>query len=107
MNYRKGDKVSVLGIVKHNQNEDKNIFVDVIGSHDTLWLKPEDMTLVEPMFEVGDGCTFTYTSTGAGETTGTGVILAISDGHAWIDRGGGDYCTRMLTTIERVDSDEE
>jgi len=102
MNYRKGDKVSVLGIVKHNQNEDKNIFVDVIGSHETLWLEPKDMTLVAPMFEVGDECQWG----GTGESLGIGTVLAISDGHAWIDRGGGDYCTRMLTTIERVDSDD-
>lgn len=108
MKYRKGDKVSVLGIVKHNQNEDKNIFVDVIGTHDTLWLKPEDMTLVAPMFEVGDKCQWASDpAIGVAEDDPIGTILAISDGHAWIDRGGGDYCTRMLTTIERVDIDDE
>ena len=101
MKYRQGDKVSVLGIVKHNQSDDKRVFVDVIGSHDTLWLEPKDMTLVAPMFEVGDRCDWEVDGGRNG-----GIILAVSDGHAWINLDGGYYCTRMLTTIERIDSDE-
>lgn len=93
--FRKGDVVSVRGVVKHEQGDDERIFVDIIGCHDTVWLKPTDMTLVQPMFEIGDSIYW-------GEH-GAGIILAIQDGHAWIGMESGDYCTRLLTAIERAE----
>jgi len=97
MNYRKGDIVSVLGIVRHDEGDDDGVFVDITDRHDTLWVSPKGLTLVAAKFEVGDKCQFMDFS---------GIVLAISDGHAWIDMGGGNYCTRQLTSIERIESDE-
>ncbi len=108
MNFRKGDTVSLQGIVKHNfdaSDADKRVFVDVIGSHETLWLKPDDITLVGQLFEVGDSARWLVS--GDADTFQYGVILAINDGHAWIDMGGGDYCTRLLTAIERVEVSDD
>jgi hypothetical protein len=107
MNFRKGDTVSLRGTVKHDfspdgKDGDKRVFVDLIGTHETVWIKPEDLTLVGQMFEVGDSVRWQN----AGEELFLyGVILAISDGHAWIDYGQGEYCTRMLTSVERVQID--
>ena len=98
MNFRKGDHVSIVGIVKHNVEAGEKIFVELPGYHSDIWVSPDVLTLVQAHFDVGDKCQWADI---------TGIILAISDGHAWIDRGGGDYCTRLLMTIERVDSDEE
>lgn len=99
MTYRKGDRVSIQGIVKHNQGDDKRIFIDVVGSYETLWMEPGHLTLVTPLFEIGDKCKW--------GDHGRGDILSIANDHAWIiTAGGGDYCTRLLTSIERVDSDE-
>jgi hypothetical protein len=105
MNFRRGDKVSIVGTVKHNfttdqADPDKRVFVDVDGTHETIWIKPDCVTLKQSHFEVDDRCTW------EGWTDDPGTILAISEGHAWIDMGGGSYCTRLLTTIERVDDDE-
>ncbi len=105
MNFRKGDTVSLQGVIKHNYDEtdsDKRVFVDVIGSHDTLWMKPEDITLVGQLFEVGDSARW-LVSGGQEVSYQYGTVLAINDDHAWIDLGNGDYCTRLLTTIERVE----
>ena len=93
--FKKGDVVSLQGTIKHDQgDEEKNIFVDVIGAHDTLWMKPQDMTLVQPFFEVGDAVCW--------GDQGSGIVHAINDGHAWIGMASGDYCTRLLSTIQRV-----
>lgn len=99
MNYRKGDIVSVLATVKHDADDSKErLFLDVNGSHETLWLKPHEVTLVAPNFQVGDGVIW---------EDGLGEILAISGDHAWIEYGNGNYCTRMLGSIKRSASQPE
>ena len=99
MKFRKGDIVSLRGTVKHNFDpydceKDTRVFVDIVGSHETIWIKPEDVTLVQPMFEIGDQVRW--------DEHGAGTIVAINDGHAWIGMESGDYCTRLLTAIERM-----
>lgn len=53
MNFRKGDIVSMRGVVKHNFDKCGRVFVDVEGCHDTLRLGPERLTLVSAKFEIG------------------------------------------------------
>lgn len=99
MQYRKGDIVTMRGTVKHDSDGTKErLFIDVIGGHETLWLAPKDITLIQPHFEVGDGVLW---------ENGLGEILAISGDHAWIEYGNGNYCTRMLSTIQRSASQPE
>lgn len=95
MQYRKGDIVTLRGRVKHDGDGTKErLFIDVIGSHETLWMAPKDIELAQAHFEIGDRVTW---------DGGNGEILAISDDHAWIGRGGGDYCTRLFGSIQRSD----
>lgn len=100
MVFRKGDKVSITGTIKYRPKPDEHIFIEVDGKTDDVWIHPNFVTLVEPFFEPGDECTFQVQ--GYGEKTGT--VLASSGGHAWIDLGGGEYCTRTLGSIQRVES---
>jgi hypothetical protein len=97
--FRKGDKVSVTGIVMYDPSPGKNIFIDVGASKD-IWVDPDSIQLVQAYFEVGDECSWP----GSLDQTMTGTALAISNGHAWIDMGDGQYCTRLLTKIDRIDS---
>lgn len=105
MKFRKGDKVSLVGVVKYDSDQidtdgDKRIFVTV--GHDDLWLKPEMVKMVAPVFEVDDDVSWDDI-----DGTQVGTILAISNEHAWLDLGGGGYCTRMLHTISRVDRSDD
>ena len=102
MNLRKGDRVSIVGTIKHNPDGKEKIFIELPDYHSDIWVSQNVVMLVQAYFEVGDQCTFRSDS-----EPFSGTILAINDGHAWIDLGGGSYCTRMLTSIERVDDETE
>ena len=103
MKYRKGDKVSVTGTVTHDQREDKEVFVRLDGYYTDIMLPAANFTLVQPRFDVGDTVVLAE-----GPCQGQrGEILAMQNDHAWIDLGGGDYCTRMLSSIKRVEPETE
>lgn len=96
MNFRKGDQVSICGVVKHDQDGDEeNIFVDIVGSYETLWMKPENVKLVQAKFECGDRVIW-------GDSDCQGEIVSINDGYAWIIMHAGIYCTRHVGTIDRM-----
>lgn len=105
MKYRKGDQVTVRAVVKFNQDDDTHVHLEINGHYQSVMLDQKLITMTMPVFEVGDDVSWLQPdpSLSAG-----GVILAISDDHAWIELGGGDYCTRMLSTLTRdeVPSDE-
>ena len=101
MSLRKGDKVSITGIIKHAPEGKEKVFVQLPDYHNDVWVSQDALTLVQADFEVGDKCTWD----GFGDVPA--LVLAISDGHAWIDMGGGAYCTRLLTAIQRIDGPEE
>jgi hypothetical protein len=103
MNLRKGDKVSIVGTVKHTPDDGEHVFIELPDYHSDIWINQESVKLMQADFEVGDKCRWIDRD---GLIADCATVLAISDGHAWIDMGGGNYCTRMLTTIERVDDDE-
>lgn len=112
MKFRKGDVVSICGTVEydHGTGDDTDmLFIKIKGHYTSLGLTPDHfdetkLTLVLPRFDVGDSVCFKI---GADENYVYGVILAISDGHAWIDYQSGDFCTRTLTSIERVPIEDD
>lgn len=110
MRFRKGDIVSVRGTVEYDcDTDDELLFIKVPGFYQSVALSPDywngaGLTLVQPRFDVGDEV---FWQDGVGNIAGRGTILAISDGHAWIDMGCGAYCTRMLSTIERAPLKED
>lgn len=106
MQFRKGDVVSVNGTVEYDFNggdsDDKLLFIKVSGHFQTMGLTPDyfdgaGLKLVQATFEIGDDVSWPTEAS----QVGGGVILSISNGHAWIELGGGDYCTRTLTSLTR------
>jgi hypothetical protein len=104
MKYRKGDTVSIKGVVEYNQREDKDVFVRVHGH--THMISSEELTMVSPLFEVGDSVMWPAPNQPRSDVFQYGTILAIADDHAWISIGAGDYCTRLLFSIQRVEISE-
>lgn len=104
MKYRAGDKVTVRAVVKYDQSDDTHVHLEIEGHYQSVMLAQKLITMATPLFEVGDDVSWDA----AACQVGGGVILAISSEHAWIELGGGDYCTRMLSTLTRneVPSDE-
>lgn len=108
MKFRAGDIVSVRATVKHNFNEgDDDValaFSEGIIGGASFWAAPHLLTVVKQGIVIGDNVVFGVTDPdGAGRPV-KGTVLAICNGHAWIDLGGGDYCTRTLSSIERAEA---
>lgn len=113
MKFRKGDVVSICGTVEYDRgmtgDDTDMLFIKINGNYTSLGLTPNHfegakLTLVLPRFDVGDSVRFKI---GTDEKYFYGIILAISDGHAWIDYQSGDYCTRLLTSIEIVPVEDD
>jgi hypothetical protein len=102
MNLRKGDKVSIIGTIKYDPKEDERVFVTVIGSHEDLWTKVSNVTLVQAKFEVGDRVGWDDCGKYSDGKGCEGEILAISGEHAWIEFNDGCYCTRHFGAIYRA-----
>lgn len=89
---RKGDKVGMTGTVQFSPDDDEEmVFVNINGV--TAHVKQSDVSLVEPVFKIGDSVSF--------EGGYSGIILAISGLHAWVDLENGNYATRTLTSMTR------
>jgi len=106
--FRAGDVVSVQGTVTYNYAEedgdDGHVHVEIPGAiRSDAYIKPQMLTVVQQTIVIGDLVKFTVPVPGEEPCSMDGRVLAISDGHAWIDLGGGEYCTRMLTSIERAE----
>lgn len=103
--FRKGDVVTVRAVVRHNCEDDENsVAVDINGAYDAVWPLVQDVTMIQQQIVIGDRVKFTIPVPGEEPQGLDGLVLAISNDHAWIDIGGGDYCTRTLTSVERVES---
>ncbi len=107
--FRKGDIVSLQAMVRHDfKDGDEDVTIDIPGSlRNDNWIKPQFVTLVQQKIEVGDKVSFNLNPnlnpTQMADAIRVGQVLAISNDHAWIDLGGGDYCTRLLSTLHRVE----
>ncbi len=100
MKYRAGDVVTVKGVVKLNFDAaDDSVSIEIPGEYEPIWANPEDVTLVHSKIVLGDLVKFV-----APTGLESGRVLAISNDHAWIDLGDGEYATRLLSSIQR---DEE
>lgn len=108
MKFRKGDIVSVRGVVEYDYKDDDDsmLFIKIPGHYQSVGL-PEDkffgasVKIEMPFFEAGDSVRWPK-HVGSDEFC-YGTILALTDGHAWIALGGADYCTRTCSSIERVE----
>lgn len=106
--FREGDTVTLSAVVRYNFDpaEDEHVALDVPGSiSSNLWAKPEAVIIARQVIVIGDRVKFIVPAGPSGsEKWISGLVLAISNDHAWIDLGGGEYATRLLSSIQR---DEE
>jgi hypothetical protein len=101
--FRKGDVLLLKVTVKHDTNaEDGEITVMQVDGYAPIYAKVADTELVHQFIEIGDRVLWTGRS-----DEDFGTVLAVANDHAWIDLGGGDYCTRTLSSIYRAKVSDE
>lgn len=99
--FRKGD-VCTIEVVVESRFNDTNVRVRHVDSYTDIHVKPKDLTMVRPQFEVGDRVEWKS----AGDFY-RGEVLAISGEHLWIDRGEGNYATVWTGLATRLDPDPD
>lgn len=104
--FRKGDRVTIEATVEGSfslgDDELRIKIDDMWGSGPHYYAKLNDLTLKVAQFEIGDLIDWTFR-----DTIYRGEILAISNEHAWVDRGDGQYSTIWLSNATRVDDEPE
>lgn len=83
--YRKGDRVSLLGIVRHDQRDEGTVYVDVDGHYAAVSVKAADVTLVYPHIEVGERVRWSNRE--------TGEVIGVDDGNLWVKTDNGSRYT--------------
>ena len=103
MKFRKGDKVTLFGTVKHDCDADEvAVAVDVDGHFSTIWPSLDQVELVSPKLIVGDAVSI-YNSDGIL----SGKILAISpDGFLWVQDQLGNLMTWSADGVFRQEAEK-
>jgi hypothetical protein len=104
MKFRKGDICTIEVVVESSYN-DTNVRVKPVDGYQDIHLKPCDLTMVLPQFEVGDPVRWAVDSGGVGSVY-RGQVLSVANGHLWVDLGGGSFATVMVSKAQRVDEPE-
>lgn len=94
--FRKGDVCTIQVVVESVYGI--GIRIRHVDSYTDIHVKPKDLTMVRPQFEVGD-----LVEWGSSKTLFCGEILSIAEDHAWISRGDGEYATVWLPNLRRLD----
>lgn len=103
MKFRAGDVVSIQAKVKFNFDEgDEHVSLEAPGliGGTSLWAEPDLVTVVKQGIVIGDRVKWDAAA-GHQALYLSGQVLAIANDHAWIDMGGSEYCTRLLSSIQR------
>jgi len=99
--FRQGD-VCTIEVVVESRFNDTNVRVRHVDSYTDIHVKPKDLTMVRPQFEVGGRVEWKS----AGDFY-RGEVLAISGEHLWIDRGEGNYATVWTGLATRLDPEPD
>jgi hypothetical protein len=100
MKFRKGDKVSIIGTVKHDCDDDDNsVAVDLKGHYQTLWAEVAIVDLIEPKFIVGDRVSM--------DGIRSATVRAISlDGFLWVQDRNGSLFTWSADGVSREEPEQ-
>lgn len=98
--FRKGDIATIDVIVTSSFNETQ-VCVKPVDGYQDVYLKPHELTMRRPKFEVGDYVTW---STHDGADSWTGRILSIANDHLWVQLDDGSFSTVWAGKAMRVDS---
>lgn len=91
MKFRKGDKVSAVGVVGYTYEGQDSVAVAFPGAP-TVYLKPEEITLVERKFEVGERVHIHE------DTVRVWVVAAVDGDDLWLKR---DVDGRRMSVFSR------
>lgn len=98
--FRNGDVCTIEVVVTSRFNETQ-VCVKPVDGYQDIYVKPRDLTMLRPKFEVGDRVEW------GADLEWCGHILSIAEDHAWISRGGGDYATVWLPNLRRIEPEIE
>ncbi|RUV65191.1 MAG: hypothetical protein E5X35_11680 [Mesorhizobium sp.] len=94
--FRKGDRVSIQGVIAGDYVHEGKIKVQVEPYHD-IFVEMSDVTMVRPNILVGD--TVWCPEKGHAHAT----VLAIGEEHLWVSFGDGNYATWWAPQVQRID----
>ncbi|TIL34264.1 hypothetical protein [Mesorhizobium sp.] len=97
--FRKGDVVTIEGVIDSDYVHDGKIKIRVEPYHD-FYGNVSGLKMVRPVIDVGDNVTY------PAEGYKTGKVLAIIDGYCWVklENGyGGGHVSWPISSINRVD----
>lgn len=98
--FRNGDVCTIEVVVESVYGT--GIRVRHVDSYTDIHVKPKDLTMVRPQFEVGDRVEWK-----AYEKTWSGHVLSIANDHLWIDNGNGSFSTVWTSKATRLDPDPD
>lgn len=99
--FRKGDVCTIEVVVTSRFNETQ-VCVKPVDGYQDIYVKPRDLTMLRPKFEVGDRVEW--------KSSGDyyrGEVLAISGEHLWIDRSEGNYATVWAEIATRIEPEPD
>lgn len=101
--FRKGDIATIDVIVTSSFNETQ-VCVKPVDGYQDVYLKPHELTMLRPKFDVGDHVTW---STHDGADSWIGHILSIANDHLWVQLDDGSFSTVWASKASRVDPEEK
>ncbi|MER8602837.1 hypothetical protein NKH48_03445 [Mesorhizobium sp. M1233] len=96
--FRKGDRVSIQGVISADYVHEGKIKVQVEPYHD-IFVPQADIAMVRPDIIVGD------TVWCPGRGTKHATVLATIEDHVWVSYGDGNYATWHAPQVQRIDLD--
>lgn len=97
--FRKGDIATIDVVVTSSFNETQ-VCVKPVDGYQDVYLKPRELTMLRPKFEVGDRVTW---STHDGADSWAGHILSIANDHLWVQLDDSSFSTVWASKASRVD----
>lgn len=97
--FRKGDIATIEVIVTSSFN-DTTVQVKPIDGYQDIYVKPHELTMERPKFDVGDRVTW---ETHDGADSWAGAVLSIANDHLWVQLDDGSYSTVWAIKALRID----
>lgn len=102
--FRKGDVCTIEVVVESVYRT--GIRVHHVDSYTDIHVKPKDLTMVRPKFEVGDNVLWVTGADGIGSGY-RGHVLSIYEDHLWVDLGAGNFATVWTGKATRLDPEPD
>jgi len=98
--FRRGDRVSVEGVVDYVFDADSPLQIKVKVDHHDIYTSDEKLTMVRPDLKVGDRVS---RAAAIGGKVIHATIVAENGDRLWVDVEGGHMDTWLRSEVQRVD----